>query len=76
MHYLAEMHISNPVQQIEARAQQAGLSVTELCHKAGVARSTFTRWKAGTTSPTQRILKRLARELPDEAPKIRHKLEV
>ncbi len=70
------MHIANPVQQIEARATQAGLSVTELCQKAGVARSTFTRWKAGTTSPTQRILKRLAQQLPEEAPQKRQKRSV
>lgn len=36
---------------IENAAKAAGLSMNQLCHKAGVARSAFTRWKNGTSEP-------------------------
>ncbi len=36
-----------PADAIERRARAAGLSLNELCRKAEIARSTFTRWKAG-----------------------------
>lgn len=32
---------------VETRARAAGLSLNELCRKAEIARSTFTKWKAG-----------------------------
>lgn len=44
---------------IEARARLAGLSLAELCRRAGIAQSTFTRWKAGTTEPTLSVYRRL-----------------
>ena len=33
-------------EEIEAQARAAGLSVAELCRRAGVAASSFYRWKA------------------------------
>lgn len=36
-------------------AKGAGLSVTALCRRAGVAPSTVTRWRSGKTQPTFRI---------------------
>jgi hypothetical protein len=45
--------------QIEVRAKSAGLIVTALCRRAGVAQSTFTRWKNGTTEPTLDVYRRL-----------------
>lgn len=39
------------VEQIEKRAKEAGLSIAEVCRKASVANSTFTRWKSGDTNP-------------------------
>lgn len=44
---------------IEARAGLAGISMAEVCRRAGVAQSTFTRWKAGKTEPTLDIYRKL-----------------
>jgi transcriptional regulator with XRE-family HTH domain len=38
--------------EIEALAGSAGLSMAEVCRRAGLAQSTFTRWKSGKTEPT------------------------
>jgi predicted transcriptional regulator len=53
------MHQLLTPQEIESRAAQAGRTMTEVCRKAGVAPSTFTRWKAGQTEPTLGIYRRL-----------------
>jgi transcriptional regulator with XRE-family HTH domain len=50
--------ISTP-SDIEAAAKKAGLSMAEVCRRAGVAQSTFNRWKNGTTQPTLGIYQRL-----------------
>lgn len=39
--------------EIEAMAKQAGISVAEVCRRAGVAPSTFTRWKGGSVPSTR-----------------------
>lgn len=52
------MHF-NPISDLEKRAESAGISISELCQKANVARSTFTRWKNGTSSPTLSIIAKL-----------------
>ena len=36
----------------EAEAAMAGVSVQELCRRAGLNRATWQRWKAGTVGPT------------------------
>lgn len=46
-------------EQIEARAEAAGLSMAEVFRRAEVAPSTFTRWKANKTEPTIRVYRRL-----------------
>lgn len=51
--------------QIEAQAKEAGLSVVELCKKAGVAPSTFFRWRAATTSPTLDMYQKIVGALPE-----------
>lgn len=48
---------------VEAQAKAAGLSVAKLCRDAGIAHSTFTRWRAGTTEPTLDVLRRLSRAI-------------
>lgn len=48
----------SPVE-IEARAKAAGLTLVEVCRRAGIAPSTFSRWKAGKTEPTLDIYRRL-----------------
>ena len=51
---------------IEALAWKAGLSMAEVCRRAGLAQSTFTRWKAGKTEPTLDAYRRLYRAVtPD-----------
>lgn len=44
---------------VEARARVAGLSIKEVCRRAGIAQSTFARWKAGTTSPRLDVCNRI-----------------
>lgn len=44
---------------IETLAWKAGLSMAEVCRRAGIAQSTFTRWKAGKTEPTLDAYRRL-----------------
>ena len=46
---------------IEDRAREAGMTLTDLCKKAQIAQSTFTRWKAGVTQPNLDVYKRLVR---------------
>lgn len=36
---------------IIARAKAAGLTVTELCRRSNIARSTLFRWETGATGP-------------------------
>jgi predicted transcriptional regulator len=36
---------------IESRAKAAGVTIGALCKTASVDRSTFTRWKQGTSDP-------------------------
>lgn len=38
--------------EIAERAQAAGLSIVRMCAAAGVAPSTFHRWRSGETSPS------------------------
>jgi predicted transcriptional regulator len=45
--------------EIEAKAKAAGLSIGDLCRSAGIALSTFYRWRAGETSPTLDVYQRL-----------------
>jgi transcriptional regulator with XRE-family HTH domain len=53
---------------IEARAKEAGLSLVELCDRAGIALSTFYRWRTGITEPRLDIYRRL--KAASEPPKV------
>lgn len=44
---------------IEQRARAAKISIEALCTGAGIARSTFDRWKAQKTTPTVGVLNQL-----------------
>lgn len=44
---------------IEARAKTLGLPIKVICDRAGVALSTFYRWKAGTLNPSLAVYQRL-----------------
>lgn len=39
------------IAEIERQAKAAGASMNEICAAAGIARSTFTRWKSGESEP-------------------------
>tara|TARA_R110002126_G_scaffold2345_11_gene13523 strand:+ start:439 stop:726 length:288 start_codon:yes stop_codon:yes gene_type:complete len=54
--------------QIEAHATAAGLSMAEVCRRAQVATSTFSRWKSGKTEPTLDVYRRLRNAALKEAP--------
>lgn len=55
--------------EIEARAEEAGLTMADVCRAAGIAITTFWRWKTGQTEPTLGIYLKLcaATEPPDKA---------
>jgi len=46
-------------EEIEGLAAKAGLSMAEVCRRAKIAPTTFTRWKAGKTEPTLGVYRRL-----------------
>ncbi len=52
------------VEDLEAQAREAGKSISEVCREAGVARSTFTRWKSGDHTPNIRTIQKLSAVLP------------
>jgi transcriptional regulator with XRE-family HTH domain len=45
------MNLSAEIAIIEDRIRDAGKSVSDLCRGAGIARSTWDRWKRGETAP-------------------------
>jgi hypothetical protein len=45
------MGVPQDCQKIETRLTRAGASVGALCTRAGIARSTWQRWKSETTAP-------------------------
>lgn len=52
------MEAENPAIHIENMASQEGLSLNDLCAEAGVARTTLTRWKNGSTSANLATIKK------------------
>lgn len=54
-------------EQVEAMALDAGLTITEACRRANVARSTFTRWKAGEVDPSIGIVRRIIEAIQNAA---------
>jgi hypothetical protein len=53
------MNIQQEIADIEQRLADAGESVGEYCKRAGINRSTWTRWKAGATAPNMRSWQRV-----------------
>ncbi|OUJ03177.1 hypothetical protein HK14_03160 [Acetobacter cibinongensis] len=53
------MHTLLTPQQIEQAAKENGLSMQQVCVSAGVAFSTFTRWRQKKTEPRIGIYRRL-----------------
>lgn len=57
-HHAPMMQIAT-AEQVEEHARRAGKSLAGICRDAGIARSTFTRWKSGRTEPTLAVYKRI-----------------
>ena len=58
----AQMHTMQHVltpDEIEKRAERLGVSMAVACERAGIALSTFYRWKTGATKPTLGVYQRL-----------------
>jgi transcriptional regulator with XRE-family HTH domain len=46
---VAIMDQDNIIAEWEARAKAAGATIADICGRAGIAPSTFSRWKSGTS---------------------------
>lgn len=44
---------------VERLAAEAGVSLPDLCGRAGISHTTFYRWKAGKTEPTLDVYRRI-----------------
>jgi transcriptional regulator with XRE-family HTH domain len=44
---------------VETLAAKAGKTMAQVCREAGIAPSTFTRWKAGITEPSLPVYRRI-----------------
>jgi len=58
--YARPMDAVSVVEDLEAQARARGLSISEVCREAGVARSTFTRWKSGDHTPNFRTIQKIS----------------
>ena len=56
---------------LDSRAKAAGLSMAEICRRAGIAQSTPARWRNGTFLPTIRTITKIDGIL-EEAEAARH----
>jgi transcriptional regulator with XRE-family HTH domain len=45
--------------EIEAKAAAVGKSMADVCREAGIAPSTFSRWRRGETEPTLGVYRRI-----------------
>ena len=54
------------IEDIEYQAKLAGMSVSAVCEKALIARSTFDRWKRGEMSPSIQSLNAIYKALEVE----------
>lgn len=53
------MILENPSLYFEIKATEANISIDALCDTAGLARSTFTRWKSNSNGATFSSIKKL-----------------
>jgi transcriptional regulator with XRE-family HTH domain len=47
------------LKQIETTASKAGITMRELCQRAGIAHTTYWRWASGKSEPKQSKLAKL-----------------
>lgn len=52
---------------VERRAAEAGLSLKQVIERAGIAHTTFYRWRAGKHSPSIRVYRRILDALREGA---------
>lgn len=52
---------------VERLAGEARMSMAEVCRRAGIAQSTFTRWKANRTEPSIGVYRRIVAALRPDA---------
>ncbi len=52
-------------EELESAANEAGLSMRLICAKAGLAHTTWYRWKNAHTEPTRDVVIRLGQALED-----------
>ena len=48
---------------VERLGAAAGLSIKDICARAGIAHTTFYRWRAGKTEPTLDVYRRIRNAL-------------
>lgn len=53
------MTLLEQIAEIETKARDMGLTIDELCERAGIDRATWQRWKAGKASPVYENLTRV-----------------
>ena len=58
--------------EVETRAKANGRSIADICRDAGIAQSTFSRWKRNKNSPSIDVYQRIVAAIE---PKPRHDLE-
>lgn len=54
--------------EIEERARLRGLSMMQVTRRAGIAHSTWTRWRAAKSRPTLAVYERILAALDSDAP--------
>lgn len=58
-------------QDVERLANEIGIGISEVCRRAGIAHSTFTRWRKGDTEPTLDVYRRIIAAVhPDWTPPV------
>lgn len=57
------MNLSERITDMERELHASGKTADHLCRHAGIARSTWTRWKSGAVAPNTRTLERVEEAL-------------
>lgn len=51
--------VGDLIRDIEAQARAKKLSISKICERAGIARSTYQRWKKGISDPSISAINRI-----------------
>ena len=54
-------------QDIERMANDRGITIAEVCRRAGIAHTTFGRWRRGETEPTLDVYRRIRAAVQKDA---------